>query len=84
MKPGKKFDVAVSVLDAPNSKPRFLSTKPLLPTMTSMLLICLLSFLPRDNTLRGVLLSQDEEVAYRIDCRKVPLLGLRPHLITAE
>ena len=68
IKRGSKFDVAIFVLDSPNSKPRFLNRQTFTSDDDVDAVDLLLSFLPRDNTLRGVLLSQDEEVAYRIDC----------------
>jgi len=80
IKPGTKFDVAVSVLDAPNSKPRFLNRQTFTSGDDVDAVDLLLSFLPRDNTLRGVLLSQDEEVAYRIDCQKCSPPGIAANI----
>jgi hypothetical protein len=80
LKPGTKFDVAVSVLDAPNSKPRFLNRQTFTSGGDVDAVDLLLSFLPRDNTLRGVLLSQDEEVAYRIDCPQCSPSGIATNI----
>ena len=80
MKPGTKFDVAVSVIDSPNSKPRFLNRQTFTSDDDVDAVELLLSFLPRDNTLRGVLLSQDEEVEYRIDCPQCSPAGIATNI----
>ncbi|EMB14205.1 hypothetical protein [Rhodopirellula europaea] len=80
LKPGTRFDVAVSVLDSPSSKPRFLNRQTFTSDDDVDAVDLLLSFLPRDNTLRGVLLSQDEEVAYRIDCPKCSPSGIATNI----
>lgn len=76
IKPGTKFDVAISVLDSPDSKPRFLNRQTFTSDNDVDTVDLLLSFLPRDNTLRGVLLSQDEDVEYRIDCPRCSPSGI--------
>ena len=78
--PGTKFDIAVSVIDSPNSKPQFLNLQTFTSDDDVDAVDLLLSFLPRDNTLRGVLLSQDEEVAYRIDCPQCSPSGIATNI----
>lgn len=80
IKPGTKFDVVVSVLDSPTSKPRFLNRQAFTSDDDVNSVELLLSFLPKDNTLRGVLLSQDEEVAYRIDCPSCSPSGIATNI----
>lgn len=80
IKPGTKFDVTVSVIETPSSKPRFLNRQTFTSDDDVDAVDLLLSFLPRDNTLRGVLLSQDEEVAYRIDCPQCSPSGIATNI----
>lgn len=80
IKPGTKFDVAISVLDSPDSKPRFLNRQTFTSDNDVDTVDLLLSFLPRDNTLRGVLLSQDEDVEYRIDCPRCSPSGIATNI----
>jgi hypothetical protein len=76
MKPSTKFDVVISVLDAPDAKPRILRRNAFTSKNDKDVVELLLSFLPRDNTLRGVLLSQDEEINYRIDSQDCSPTGI--------
>lgn len=69
MKPGTPFEVAISVQDARDAEPRFLNRQSFASDEDAQAVDLRLSFLPRDNKLRGVLLSQDDEVDYRIDCQ---------------
>lgn len=59
------IEVVVSEQRSPDAEPRILHRKRLDSERDSTEL--LLSFLPRDKTLRGVLLSE-EEVEYRVEC----------------
>lgn len=68
MEPGTKFEVAVSVQNDADSKPRFLHRHSFVSDTGTDGVDLLLAFLPRDEKLRGVLPSQDEEVEYRVDC----------------
>ena len=76
MKPGTKFDVTVSVLDAPDAKPRLMSRQTFRSNDDVTEPDLLLSFLSRDNSLRGVLLSQDEEIVYRVECPQCSPTGI--------
>jgi hypothetical protein len=76
MKPDTEFEISVSVLDSPDAKPRFLSRHTFTSDDGVDTVDLLLSFLPRDKSLRGVLLSQDEEVLYRIDCPRCSPSGI--------
>lgn len=80
MQPGTRFDVAVSVQDAPDAKPRFVSRNEFTSDDDVDGVDLLLSFLSRDNTLRGVLLSQDEEISYRVDCPRCSPAGIATNI----
>ena len=68
MKPDTKFDIAISVQDAPGERPRYVSRHSLTSHADANAVDLLLSFLPHDERIRGVLLSQDEEINYRVEC----------------
>lgn len=68
MNPGAKFDVAVSVQNDAASEPRSLERHSFTSDDDTDRVDLLLSFLSRDDKLRGVLLSQEKEVVYRVDC----------------
>lgn len=80
MKPGTKFDVVVCVVDAPDARPRTLSRNVFTSDDDVEAVDLLLSFLPRDNTLRGVLLSQDDEISYRIDSPQCSPTGIATNI----
>lgn len=75
MKPGTTFDVTISVQDAPDDKPRFSNRQSFTSDGDGETVGLLLSFLARDDTMRGVLLSQDDEITYRVDCRNCTQTG---------
>jgi hypothetical protein len=68
MKPGTRFEIVVSVQETPDATPRVLNRHSFASDGDTDNVELLLSFLARDNALRGVLLSQDEEVNYRVEC----------------
>ena len=68
MRPETEFDVVVSVQAAPDAAPRILSRHSFTSPAGADAVDLRLSFLPRDDTARGVLLTQDEEAVYRISC----------------
>lgn len=80
MKPGTTFEIVVSEQDAVDEDPRLLSRQSFTSHADSETVDLLLSFLPRDETLRGVLLSQDEEVEYRVDCPSCSPSGMATNI----
>lgn len=68
MRSETKFDIVVSVQDSPDAEPRVLSRQSLRHRGDAESVDLRLSFLPRDDSVRGVLLTQDEEVVYRVKC----------------
>jgi hypothetical protein len=76
MKPSTRFEIAVSVQEAPDAEPQFLNRHSFTSDADVEAVDVLLSFLPRDKTLRGVLLSQDEEVDYRVNCPNCSPTGI--------
>ncbi|EMI46048.1 hypothetical protein [Rhodopirellula sp. SWK7] len=65
-----EFQIAVSVQNAADAKSRFLNRQTFTSDEGTKAVDLLLSFLPRDDTVRGVLLSQDEEIEYRVRCSR--------------
>ena len=67
MEPATAFSIDISVQDTPDAKPRIVSRYAFTADDDAEAVELRLSFLPMDDSLRGVLLSQDEEVTYRIN-----------------
>lgn len=76
VKPSTQFKLVVSVQDTADDEPRVINRNSFTSSDDAQTVDLLLSFLPRDNTLRGVLLSQDEEVSYRVDCSQCDPSGI--------
>ncbi len=80
MKPATEFEIIISVQDTPDAKVRFFDRQSFTSDDDADAVDLLLSFLPRDNSLRGVLLSQEEDVAYRVDCPNCSPSGIATNI----
>lgn len=80
VEPGAAFELVIAEQDAADEVPRLLARSSFTSYSDANSIDLRLSFLPRDNALRGVLLSQDEDIEYRVDCEHCSPSGLATNI----